>query len=548
MRKNLIKSRWFAKFLAIVLSVLMLPMLPLTAQAEEGSLTLIWWEGEDGVEKGVSKGNGTFEIPKIRAHEDGKVFAGWYIENDFSRGKAAPTLSGGFGFENGQFVTFPDVFSGIVKEETYYARWIDPASNIKTFVTYDGDKSVELGYSLESGIDIIDEDGEPVDFAVYNLLTDGPVFKDLNQNGSLDLYEDWRLSTEDRAADLAAQLIADKEDGIHQIAGLMLYSAHQMSWVSSIPLQSQIEFLVNDDLRHVLIAGSADANNPGNSKDEEVNMGLHARWNNNIQTIAEGLGFGIPANNSSDPRHGTSSVSTAEFYTANTGVSAWPSSLGLAATFDPAITKEFGKIASLEYRAMGIATALSPQIDIATDPRWGRFNGTFGEDPLLASDMARAYVDGFQTTYDEDDNSTGWGMGSVNAMIKHWPGGGAGEGGRDAHYNYGKYAVYPGGNWKAHLIPFVDGSLSLKDGTGMASAVMPYYTISYMQVPGSEPNSADDAGAELNMANAYSDYMINGVLREAYEYEGVVCTDWNVVGPTLEPGGMMFDPDLPGMI
>ncbi|MDR0505044.1 MAG: glycoside hydrolase family 3 C-terminal domain-containing protein, partial [Bifidobacteriaceae bacterium] len=276
----------------------------------------------------------------------------------------------------------------------------------------------------------------------------------------------------------------------------------------------------------------------------------------------EGLGFGIPANNSSDPRHGTSSTSNAQFTTGNTGVSAWPSSLGMAATFDPALNKTFGKVASAEYRALGIATALSPQIDIATDPRWGRFNGTFGEDPKLASAMSQAYVDGFQTTYANADGSTpdvytdifidresagGWGYQSVNAMMKHWPGGGAGEGGRDAHYNYGKYAVYPSNNWAAHLIPFVDGSLSLEDGTDMATAVMPYYTISYLQTPGSQPNDSNDPAAKLNMANAYNDYMINGVLRDSYKFDGVVCTDWNVVGPATGPG-FMFDTDLAGMI
>jgi beta-glucosidase len=62
------------------------------------------------------------------------------------------------------------------------------------------------------------------------------------------------------------------------------------------------------------------------------------------------------------------------------------------------LTQNFGHIAAQEYRALGIATALSPQVDIATDPRWNRVSGTFGEDPQLAADMARAYIDGFQTS------------------------------------------------------------------------------------------------------------------------------------------------------
>lgn len=153
-----------------------------------------------------------------------------------------------------------------------------------------------------------------------------------------------------------------------------------------------------------------------------------------ITGFCESVGFGIPANNSSDPRHGTRAK--AEFDAAAGGeISMWPSPLGMAATFDPTLIEKFGKIAADEYRALGITTALSPQVDIATEPRWGRFNGTFGESPALSAAMGQAYCDGFQSSV--------WGAKSVNAMVKHWPGGGSGEAGRDAHYANGKFAVYP---------------------------------------------------------------------------------------------------------
>ena len=131
--------------------------------------------------------------------------------------------------------------------------------------------------------------------------------------------------------------------------------------------------------------------------------------------------------------------------------------------------------------------------------------------------MARAYVDGFQTSSSQAQRYDGWGYESVNAMVKHWPGGGTGEGGRDAHYGYGKYGVYPGDAFNTHLIPFTEGAFDLEGGTGMASAVMPYYTISYKQ---------DTKNGE-NVANAYSSFIINDLLREKYGYEGVVCTDWS---------------------
>ncbi|WP_211749767.1 glycoside hydrolase family 3 N-terminal domain-containing protein [Paenibacillus sp. Marseille-Q4541] len=365
-----------------------------------------------------------------------------------------------------------------------------------------------LGYTVESGVQIIEQDGY--------------FFKDLSKDGKLDKYEDWRLSPEIRAKDLASKMT------VEQIAGLMLYSRHQSipaastAWFRGTYLggksyeesgvkpweltDEQIEFLANDHLRHVLVT---------TVESPEV----AARWNNKVQAFAEGTGLGIPANNSSDPRHGTDASS--EFNAGSGGhISMWPETLGLAATFNPSITKRFGEIASKEYRALGLATALSPQIDIATEPRWFRYNGTFGEDSILTTDMARAYVDGFQSSDESREIHGGWGHDSVNAMVKHWPGGGSGESGRDAHYYCGQYAVYPGNNFDEHLTPFVDGAFKLDGKTGEASAVMPYYTVSMDQ---------DKKNGE-NVGNSYSSYLITDLLREKYGYDGVVCTDWLITG------------------
>ncbi len=134
--------------------------------------------------------------------------------------------------------------------------------------------------------------------------------------------------------------------------------------------------------------------------------------------------------------------------------------------------------------------------------------------------MARAYIDGFQTSMGDKEIQQGWGYHSVNCMVKHWPGGGSGEGGRDAHYGYGKYAVYPGNNFQQHFIPFTEGAFKLNGATGKAAAVMPYYTISFNQ----------DVKNKENVANNYNAYIISDLLRKKYDYDGVVCTDWLVTG------------------
>ena len=382
-------------------------------------------------------------------------------------------------------------------------KWSEKVNGTISTVTNKNGQT--LGYSTTSGVKLI--------------IVDGLAFKDLNKNGKLDKYEDWRLSVDDRAKDLAAQM------SVEQIAGLMLYSRHQpipspaagvfsgtyngkpfpeSGAKASDLTDQQKDFLTKDNLRHVLVTSV---------QSPEVAV----QWNNNVQALTESIGLGIPANNSSDPRHGT--VANAEFNAGAGGaISMWPGSLGLAATFDPAIVKNFGHIAAMEYRALGIATALSPQVDMASEPRWNRVSGTFGESPKLAADMARAYIDGFQTSFGDKEINGGWGYNSVNAMVKHWPGGGSGEAGRDAHYGFGKYAVYPGKNFEQHFIPFTEGAFKLEGKTHMASAVMPYYTVSYDQ----------DTKNHENVGNGYSSYIITDLLRKKYKYDGVVCTDWLV--------------------
>jgi beta-glucosidase len=384
---------------------------------------------------------------------------------------------------------------GIFSHAFAQKKWTESSKG--TFTIVQNASGQTLGYVPESGIKL--------------LTINGLAFKDLNKNGQLDTYEDWRLPADVRAKDLASKL------SIEQIAGLMLYSAHQaiparttgyfVGTYNGKPFKAgdvdpteltdqQKIFLKDDNLRHVLITTVQSPE-------------IAAKWNNKLQAFCESVGMGIPANNSTDPRHGTKAK--AEYDAAAGGeISMWPSSLGMAASFDPNLVEKFGAIAAAEYRALGITTALSPQIDIATEPRWARFSGTFGESPNLSAAMAQAYCNGFQS-----DN---WGLSSVNAMVKHWPGGGSGEAGRDAHYGIGKYAVYPGNNFKAHLTPFTEGSFKLHGKTAMASAVMPYYTISWNQ----------DVKNHENIANNYNKYIINDLLRIKYKYDGVVCTDWSV--------------------
>lgn len=353
------------------------------------------------------------------------------------------------------------------------------------------------------------------------IYVDDHAFKDHNRNGRLDIYEDWRKSPQERAEDLVKQMPVEYLSGILTNGHTVNVPGYSSMSVSGIlyngkPFQEsgaqpwavcdRLIKAINDfDTRQVLMAHSE---SPTTS----------ARWNNEVQKLCEAAPFGIPSCNSSDPRN---EIKATDEYNAGSGgiCSQWPTPLGLAATFDPEVVADFANTVKKEYRAIGFGTALSPQADLATDPRWRRNPGTFGEDPRLVADLSKAYIDAFQTTTDKKlIIEDGWGYESLNCMVKHWPAGGAGEGGRDAHISIGKYAVFPGENLKLGMDAFKYGAFELDGPTGCAAAVMPYYTVSWGQDPSGE-----------NVGNSYNKYIIDSLLRKTYGFEGIVCTDWGIV-------------------
>lgn len=326
------------------------------------------------------------------------------------------------------------------------------------------------------------------------LTVEGHQFRDLNKNGKLDVYEDSRAELESRVNDLLSQMNLDEKAGTMFIT---MINAGKDGKLSEMPepgnplslfLETNSGMIAKKKMNHfnVLWAKSA----------EQM-----IKWNNNIQNLAERTRLGIPITIASDPRHSTkdnpgASIPTSFF-------SSWPSPLGFAAADDTLLTREFGDIARQEYTAIGIRVALSPMADLATEPRWGRSNGTFGEDAELSARMTKAYVLGFQ--------GEELGHQSVACMTKHFSGGGPQKDGEDAHFPYGKDQVYPGDNFDYHLIPFTKGAFPAK-----TAQIMPYYGVPVGQ-------TSEDVGF------AYNKEIITGLLREKYGFEGIVCTDWGLI-------------------
>ena len=328
---------------------------------------------------------------------------------------------------------------------------------------------------------------------------DGKTYRDLNKNGKLDIYEDPRANVNDRADDLVSQMNIEEKAGTMFVtmigmtkegepSDMPVISTNTMDMVLSFILPSNSEMIALKKLNSFNILNS-------------YNADILAKYNNNIQKIAERTRLGIPITIATDPRHGTQNNPGAAIFTPS--FSQWPSSLGLAATRDTLLVREFGDIARQEYIAVGIKLALHPMADLSTEPRWGRSNGTFGEDANLSAAMTKAYVLGFQG---DSLSST-----SVACMTKHFSGGGPQKDGEDPHFPYGKEQVYPGNNFDYHLIPFIKGAFPAK-----TAQIMPYYGIPM--------NQTDE-----NVAFAFNKAIITKILRDSLKFDGVVCTDWNII-------------------
>ena len=330
---------------------------------------------------------------------------------------------------------------------------------------------------------------------------DGTVFRDLDHDGRMAPFEDPRLSPHERADDLVARLSLPEKVGLFFHAIIEVGPGGSLTTGDGTVARSSTRAVVAErGINHLNVHALP---TPRQS----------ARWSNALQSLAATTPHSIPVTVSTDPRHSFSENSGAGF-TAG-AMSAWPEPLGLAALRDPERVREFADVARQEYVALGIRASLHPQIDLGTEPRWGRQFHTFGNDSAFVAEVAAAYVEGFQLRPE-------LGPTSVATMAKHFPGGGPQLDGEDPHFPYGREQVYPGGRFSDHLVPF---RRAIAAGT---SALMPYYGMPVDLELDGEPIEEVGFG--------YNRQILTGLLREQLGYDGVICTDWGLVTPTVVAG------------
>ena len=342
-------------------------------------------------------------------------------------------------------------------------------------------------------------------------------FKDLNKNGKLDKYEDWRLSNEERTKDLLSKMSVEEKVGFMLISTSRLKSErsaqinaptdnaikpssdlNEEDQISNnniftrkplaFPMMSSVgatKGIKQFHLRHFILRANVSAR-------------LTAEWSNKLQALAESDGLGIPAIIASNPRNHITKDASIGLSVGATVFSNWPGELGLSAMRDLKLVREFADIARQEWAAVGLRKGYMYMADLSTEPRWQRIEGTFGENADWVAKMITEVVLGFQGTKLSSN--------SVAMTTKHFPGGGAGVGGQDPHFEWGKFEHFPGNMFQNNLIPF---KAAIKAGT---SSIMPYYSI------------PQDTKYE-KVAYAYNKEVIHDLLRDSLGFNGIINSD-----------------------
>ena len=311
------------------------------------------------------------------------------------------------------------------------------------------------------------------------LEVDGYQFIDLNGNGELDVYEDWRQDAETRAADLVSQMtVREKIAQMQHPTYLPRADGKIAPYLKEYCSEYGIGMLLIRELNSVEAA---------------------ATTMNTIQEYAESSRLGVPVLVSMDSVHGLSYVS---------GATVTPHNLALAATRDEALVTKLAEIARDEHLAVGVRMTLSPEADIASEPRWGRVMETFGEDPDLVTQMVTAQVVAFQNGKD------GLNTGSIVACMKHFPGAGPQMEGKDT-----SPIISSEETLQIHLKPYY-AALEVN-----VASIMPYYSV---------PLALDMENSAIGSKATLQD-----LLRDKMGFTGIIQTDWGMIWAIQEALGTM---------
>lgn len=293
-------------------------------------------------------------------------------------------------------------------------------------------------------------------------------------------YKNDSLSIEERVEDLMGRMTLDE-----MAAQLGSYWIYQLDDGKNLSQEKAQRYLHDGIGQITRVCGGSSL------KPDEA-----ARMANQIQKyLVEETRLGIPAMIHEEACSGFTAI----------GATTFPQTIGVASSFDPELSEQIGKVIGRQMRAAGAHQALAPLLDVARDPRWGRMEETYGEDPYVVGTMGTAYVKGIQGDLKEQ---------GVLATGKHFVGYGASEGGM----NWAPVHLPERELREVYLTPF---EMAVKEGS-LASIMNGYHEID--GVP---------CGA--------SKKLLNDILKKEWGFEGIVVSDYFAINQIFDYHNMAAD-------
>ena len=388
-------------------------------------------------------------------------------------------------------------------------------------------------YALEEGEQINDFYLEPVLFHNENgptigvttcgvIVKDGLYFKDMDNDGILSPYEDWRNDDETRARDMVSHL------PLRQQAGLVLNTL----W--NTPL-SMTQDAAKDEAGNIVPSKIVKRYDPSEPEPRSILPGVSMRVDDS-QILEGKLAAGVyrgemRADASMAALYHNIGTQYVEYEACQGGVAipyslhtnpiniGYPDFLGFGAAvmgdgnYD--LVYQMADTDRKMMKACGLNIMYGPQVDVSTDPRWPRNSGTYGERPEVTAGITRELIRGYQ------NGENGLNEGSVVLTVKHFPGDGPAENGFEPHLPIGQWRLYPteGSMEKYHLPPF-QAAFDMK-----ASSIMPDYSRicnDGRSVPQYYRGKLTSTEA---VPSTYSKELITDLARDIMGFEGYVNSD-----------------------
>ncbi|GAA1806341.1 glycoside hydrolase family 3 protein [Agromyces neolithicus] len=363
----------------------------------------------------------------------------------------------------------------------------------------------------------------------------GREFKDLNANGTVDVYEDWRKPVEQRVANLVEQMTLEEKAGLMLIDTVNASCDVATGEFGTVP-DTAVDYIDNQYMHRFIFRNVVDSGDRADCQPSGGGFGTNVRvtpaeaatFMNSIQELSEATRLGIPVLYKSNARNHIDPQARAGINEASGSFSAFPKEAGIAAAAlgeqakntgeatdgDMSVVEDFAAVMGEEWSSIGLRGMYGYMADLSTEPRWYRTHETFTEDADLGANIMGQLVKSLQGEVGKDGNSLSAET-DVALTMKHFPGGGPQELGLDPHYAFGKAQVYPGDAFGYHLKPF---EAAIEAGV---SSIMPYYGV---------PVDVTYEGVDYDeVGMAFSDQIVNGLLRDQMGFAGYVNSDTGII-------------------